>query len=326
MTESQDQPSDYRTIKDAGLKPRSRRAELAETVFFIVLSSLLYTVSFHYFVAPSNFAPGGIAGILALVKYLFRVSPDALPSGLDLSPLLIIVINLLLVLATYRQLSREFLVRTLAESVLITALLFVLDNWIDPGYRFSIAGTPVAEELAARVVASVFGGVTCGAALWCALRVNASTGGSDIVAAAIQKRTPYKSMAVIIFLINSLIVVISAFLYRDNLMPVFLAFIYMFVTTKTCDTMMCGMKAALKFEVVTDYGAEISKEIIETLGHGATVIPAEGMFEHRPRGLLICVIKPRQVSRFKAIISRYPGSFAYIGTVNEIIGKFNPQR
>ena len=133
-------------------------------------------------------------------------------------------------------------------------------------------------------------------------------------------------MAVIIFLINSLIVVISAFLYRDKLMPVFLAFIYMFVTTKTCDTMMCGMKAALKFEVVTDYGAEISKEIIETLGHGATVIPAEGMFEHRPRGLLICVIKPRQVSRFKAIISRYPGSFAYIGTVNEIIGKFNPQR
>lgn len=326
MTESQDQPSDYRAIKDAGLKPRSRRAELAETVFFIVLSSLLYTVSFHYFVAPSNFAPGGIAGILALVKYLFRDSPDALPSGLDLSPLLIIVINLLLVLATYRQLSREFLVRTLAESVLITALLFALDNWIDPGYRFTITGTPVAEELAARVVASVFGGVTCGAALWCALKVNASTGGSDIVAAAIQKRTPHKSMAVIIFLINSLIVVISAFLYRDNLMPVFLAFIYMFVTTKTCDTMMCGMKAALKFEVVTDYGAEISKEIIETLGHGATVIPAEGMFEHRPRGLLICVIKPRQVARFKAIISRYPGSFAYIGTVNEIIGKFNPQR
>lgn len=238
MTESQDQPSDYRAIKDAGLKPRSRRAELAETVFFIVLSSLLYTVSFHYFVAPSNFAPGGIAGILALVKYLFRDSPDALPSGLDLSPLLIIVINLLLVLATYRQLSREFLVRTLAESVLITALLFALDNWIDPGYRFTITGTPVAEELAARVVASVFGGVTCGAALWCALKVNASTGGSDIVAAAIQKRTPHKSMAVIIFLINSLIVVISAFLYRDNLMPVFLAFIYMFVTTKTCDTMM----------------------------------------------------------------------------------------
>lgn len=109
MTESQDQPSDYRTIKDAGLKPRSRRAELAETVFFIVLSSLLYTVSFHYFVAPSNFAPGGIAGILALVKYLFRVSPDAQPSGLDLSPLLIIVINLLLVLATYRSFRGSFL-------------------------------------------------------------------------------------------------------------------------------------------------------------------------------------------------------------------------
>lgn len=326
MTESQNLTPDYRAIKDAGLKPKSHRKELLETTFFIVLSSLLYTVSFHYFVAPSKFAPGGIAGILALVKYLFRVSPNEATNGVDFSSLLIIVINLLLVAATFRRLSREFLVRTLAESVLITGMMFVLDNWIDPSYRFSVTGGPVADELAARLVASLFGGVTCGAALWCALKVNASTGGSDIVAAAIQKRNPHQSMAGVIFFVNSLIVIVSAFLYRDNLMPVFLAFIYMFVTTKTCDTMMCGMKSALKFEVVTDYGEEISKEIIEKLGHGATVIPATGMFEHRQCGLLICIIKPRQVSKFKSIISRYPGSFSYIGTVNEIIGKFNPQR
>ena len=42
MTESQDQPSDYRTIKDAGLKPRSRRAELAEVQAVLAFAAQIF--------------------------------------------------------------------------------------------------------------------------------------------------------------------------------------------------------------------------------------------------------------------------------------------
>ena len=67
------------------------------------------------------------------------------------------------------------------------------------------------------------------------------------------------------------------------------------------------------------------KEIIEKLGHGVTVTPAEGMFEHKNKVLLICVIKPRQTVKFQEIINRYPETFAYVGTVSEVIGKFNSE-
>ena len=86
---------------------------------------------------------------------------------------------------------------------------------------------------------------------------------------------------------------------------------------------MYGAKSALKFEVITEHAEEISKEIIEKLGHAVTVTPAEGMFEHKNKVLLICVIKPRQTAKFQEIISRYPETFAYVGTVSEVIGKFN---
>lgn len=314
------------TAKDFGMKQESRRRERLRSYAYLLLASLCYTISFHYFVAPSNFAPGGVGGIVALVKFMLRISPDATPGGIDFSPLLIIAVNLVLILCTVKQLSKTFLVRTLSVSVCMTAILFVLDNYIDPGYVFSIAGTPTVDDLATRIIAAIFGGVCCGFALQLALKANASTGGTDIVAAAIQKRNPHKSTAALIFAVNSVVVLVSAVLYKENLMPVFLAFLYMFVTTKTCDAMMLGMKSALKFEVVTDHGEEISKDVIKELGHGATVTPAEGMFERRKRSLLICVIQPRQVSRFKDILQRYPGSFAYIGTVNEIIGKFNHQK
>ena len=90
--------------------------------------------------------------------------------------------------------------------------------------------------------------------------------------------------------------------------------------------MMISSKSALKFEVVTEYAEEISKDIIEKLGHGVTVTPAVGMFEHHNKQLLICVISPRQVSKFQAIIRNYPDTFAYVGSVSEVIGKFNDDK
>ena len=104
------------------------------------------------------------------------------------------------------------------------------------------------------------------------------------------------------------------------------AIIHIFSGSVVCDRIMQGSKSALKFEVITEHAEEISKEIIEELGHGVTITPAKGMFEGRRKNLLICVIKPRQIARFQNIITKYPETFAYVGSVNEIIGKFNRGR
>lgn len=317
----------YKAVKDSALShPDSRKKQKAKSALLIFLSAFVYSVSFHYFVAPSNFAPGGVGGIVAIVKYIFRVSPDLTLGGMDYSPFLILLVNLPLALLTARSLSGEFLRRTVAESALVTIMLFVLDNFIDPTYVFSVGGAAEVADLATRLIASGLGGVCCGVSLWLALKANASTGGTDIIAAYLQKKNPHKSVAVMIFLVNSVIVLISVFFYHDSLMPVFLAFIYMFIAARTCDTVMYGGKSAVKFEVVTDCPTEIATEIIETLGHGVTVLAAKGMFEQKEHALLVCVMQPRKVPRFKEILSKYPGSFAYIGTVNEIVGKFNRQK
>ena len=75
--------------------------------------------------------------------------------------------------------------------------------------------------------------------------------------------------------------------------------------------------------LIQEQEGKLLKDIIEEVGHGVTTIPAKGMFEGREKKLLICVIKPRQISKFQAVIEKYPDTFAYVGSVNEIIGKFN---
>lgn len=308
----------------AALPPRRGVPEWMRTAIYLFLSAAIYACSFHYFVTPSHFAPGGVGGLVAIMKFLLPASEQA--GQIDLSPLLLLLLNFPLLLLTRRQLTRDFMVKTMIEAVVMTACLFVLDNFIDPDYHFSLTGSAVTGDVGMRLIAAIFGGICCGLSLYCALAVNASTGGTDIVGTALQRRMPDKSVPAMIFAVNSVIVLASIFVYRENLTPVFLAFIYMFASAKTCDSIMCGAKSAMKFEVVTEYGEQISRDIIATLGHGVTLVPARGMYERTERSLLICVIQPRQVVKFKNIIARYPNTFAYIGTVNEIIGKFNQHR
>ena len=209
--------------------------------------------------------------------------------------------------------------------------MFLLDNFIDPNYKFSITQKILTkneseEKIGIRLLSAFVGGAAAGISLAFSLKVNSSTGGADILGAMIQKKYPHKSVASMIFGVNGVIMLSSIPVYKENLIPVFLSLVFICATTVICDRMMISSKSALKFEVVTEYAEEISKEIIEKLGHGVTVTPAVGMFEHHNKQLLICVISPRQVSKFQAIIRNYPDTFAYVGSVSEVIGKFNDDK
>lgn len=317
----------YGVRKDYFITPVNKKKEFVKSSLFVFLSALLYAVSFHYFVSTCNFAPGGVGGVVAIVKKLVGVS-DTVKSGIDYTSLLFVLVNIPLLACAWKSLGKNFCVKTFATAILITAVMFLFDNFIDPTYKFSITQKLLTAEeskntIGLRLLSAMVGGAATGISLAFALKVNSSTGGADIVGAMIQKKYPHKSVASVIFAVNAVIMAVSVPVYKENLTPVFLSLVFICVTTIICDKMMISNKSALKFEVITEYADEISKEIIEKLGHGVTVTPAVGMFEHHNKQLLICVISPRQVSKFQSIVRKYPDTFAYVGSVSEVIGKFN---
>lgn len=314
----------YSVSKDYWVVPVNRRKKTITSAFYIFFAALFYAVGFHYFVSPCGFAPGGIGGVVAIVQHLCGITSSSASTGVDWSAFLFIICNVPLLIPAYKTLNREFVVKTAIACVLLASMMFLLDNFIDKDFtKFSIWGEAKVEDIGKRLLSAIVGGAVCGVSLAFALKTNASTGGADIVGAMLQKKNPHKSVASMVFAVNAVIFAISAFVYQESLTPVYLSLIYTFATTKTCDYIMYGAKSALKYEVITEHAEEISKEIIEQLGHAATVTPAEGMFERKTKSLLICLIKPRQTARFQEIISRYPETFAYVGSVSEVIGKFN---
>ncbi len=325
--ETEEQPKsvgcgEYGIEKDDFMKyAENANVKKFKTLAMIFLSAAFYSIAFHYFISPGKFAPGGIGGILAMAQFLFKT--EKISVGIDFSPFLFALLNLPVLAVAYRRLSKKFVINTAITVALISVLLFALDN-LDPEYKFSIiSSVDEKDDVGVRLVAAFIGGALCGVSLAFAFKVDASTGGSDIVGAMIQKKNPHISIGNILFAVNGVILAASFFVYKDNFMPIFLSLIYLTVDSQVCDMILQGAKKGLKFEVITEHPEEISREVIVTLGHGVTVTPAVGMFEHKNKTLLICIIKPRQIAKFQRIISKYPETFAYVGQVNEIIGKFN---
>ena len=78
----------------------------------------------------------------------------------------------------------------------------------------------------------------------------------------------------------------------------------------------------MKFEVITRQPEALSRQLIQQLRHGVTVLQAEGMYSETPRCLLICVVNRHQVVQFQEILSNFPDTFAYVSSVNETMGNF----
>lgn len=312
----------YGVKKDYSITPENKKRKTVKDIITVFLSAFTYVIAFHYFIATCQFASGGVGGVVAIVKYIIGATEKT--SSFDYSSLAFLIVNFPLLIPAWKILGKEFSIKTGCTAILICVMMMLLDNVIDPEYKFSIvSGNGAVTDIGTRLLASVMGGALTGVALALAFKINSSTGGADIVGAMVQKKHPHKSVAFMTFAVNCVIIGVSFFVYKNDLIPVFLSLVCLYATTAVCDKILQGSKSALKFEVITEYGEEISKEIIQTLGHGVTITPAEGMFEHKRKQLLICVINPRQIARFQSIVSKYNGTFAFVGSVSEVIGKFN---
>ena len=146
--------------------------------------------------------------------------------------------------------------------------------------------------------------------------------GMDFIAALIHKKHPDKDLMWIIFSLNVMVAAASYFVYNFKIEPVLLCIIYCYLTSAVGDRVLKTGKSAVKFEIITHAPAALSQEILYKLGHGVTVLDGRGMYSGKDTKVLLCVINRNQVPELEAIIRRYPGTFAYLAGVSEVMGNF----
>lgn len=274
--------------------------------FVIVLSATILSLSYYLFVYPNEFAPTGLPGFFTLLQYLFHLNVGYLT----------FVINVPLVIATYLLVGKEYAIKSALFTVVFSGLLVVFEYV--PLDRFVY----YTENGTSTIMAPIAGGVVSGFCYGIAMRSGSSTGGTDLVAAIVNRYRPEYNMVWIIFTINAAVAACSYFVYGFQFEPVIMCLVYCFLTSQVSDMMLKGFKEAVKFEVITDHPQELAAAIRVRLYHGVTELPAKGSFTGKDKTLLICVVNKREIVKFQRIIEEFPGSFAYLSPVRETMGNF----
>lgn len=276
------------------------------TYLAIVAVAMLAALNYELFVFPNAFAPSGLNGICTMIQYVSGVSVGYLS----------LLINIPLALIVYFKVSKPIAVRSMVYVIVFSVGLLILDKVDLTPFAYSTAnGT-------SHILGPLTAGLIMGYIYAILMKASAYTGGTDFVAAIIHAKNPEKSVYGLSFLMNALVAVSSYFVYDFKMEPVLLCILYSFASTNMAERFLKNGRSAVRFEIVTNYPEQISKEIINKLHHTATVFPAKGMYNGKEVDIVMCVVNNSQMEALSQIVQRYPHTFAIMSQVNEVMGNF----
>ena len=281
------------------------------SVLSVIISGIVRALAIYIFVTPNDFAPGGVNGIAVLLQ-----EGTGWNSGIFL-----IMLNVPLFFVAFFLIGKYGAVISTLSMLLTSGLLIVFDYI--PGMEY-ICYQPEDNH----ILAAIAGGVLLGVALAVTLKSCGTSGGTTVLASLVNKKFRNLSVSGMTAVFDAIVVFASFFVYNqgmgftEKLEPVLLALSSLFVTSKVCDVILQGFKAAYRFEIITNHPEEISAEIMQKLHHGVTEVNATGMYSHEGRAMLVCIIRKRQIGEVQRILRKFPDTFASFSPASEVYGKF----
>ena len=272
----------------------------------IALIAFVAAVNYELFVFPNSFAPSGINGVCTMIQHIFGISVGYLS----------LLINVPLAIWVYMEVSKPVALRSMVYVVTFSVALLVLDHVDLSAFAYS------TENGTSKILGPLVAGIIMGYCYNLLIRSSAYSGGTDFIAALINKRNPNKSVLGLSFIMNAIVAVGSYFVYDFQMEPVILCIIYAFASSTVGDRLTKSGRQAIRFEIVTDHPGEISREIITKTHHTTTVFPAKGMYSGRETNVLICIVNKTQAAAVSRIVRKYPRTFAIMSQVNEVMGNF----
>lgn len=275
----------------------------------IVLLGVFLAFVYKLFITPNNFAPAGINGIAVMVQYKLNFSLGYMS----------LIINIPLCVFAFFMIERRFSIKTFVFCLVYSFSYLILQKYDFSNFQYNAQGIDTIYPV-------IIAGLSSGCIYGIMFRINACTGGTDIVAKYVSKEKPFLNFFWVTFSINAIVAISSCFVYSQNgilnYKPACLCLLYCFVSSFIGNSMLKGYKSAYNFTIVTAYPDEIEKDIIEKLHHSATRVNGQGVYSKTEKIVLMCVVNKHQLIDFEKIIKNYSDTFAFVQSVSQTFGNF----
>jgi len=269
--------------------------QLAKETFIVTLGCMIMAFNINYFFLGNKLAQGGVGGLSLILHYLSHIDISYIYFGL----------NVPLIIAAYIFLGKEFVVKTLYATVVLTISLKIFGNFREP-----------LDEI---LMASILGGALNGIGIGIVFYAGGSTGGTDIIAKIINK---YYGIALgkVLLAMDFIILSLVAFIFGKIIFMYTL--ISLVVTAKIVDLIQEGIYSAKGVTIITNKTEELKNRIMQDVERGLTIINAQGAYTQRDVSMLYCVVGKYQLIKVKNIVKEVdPEAFMIVSHVHEVIGK-----
>ena len=281
--------------------------------FFITLGLMMYTVAFTVFLMPYQIVAGGVTGLSAIIYYA---------TGFHLENTYIII-NLLLLIVALKLLGFRFMVKTI-YAIFTLYFLLMFAQAIMPtqanGLPIKLLGE--GQEFMSMIIGCVITGI----ALATVFMHNGSTGGTDIIAASINKYHNV-SLGSVLITVDFMIIGSCMFFpqfgdYIERAHKVMFGFCVMALENFVLDYVMNARRQSVQFMIFSEKWQEIANAIGTQMNHGVTILDGHGWYTgHKMKVLCILAKKNESVNMFRLIKMIDPNAFVSQSSVIGVYGE-----
>lgn len=281
---------DYKAFSRKGIKD----------IIMVFLGSLVMASGYVFFIVPYKIIPGGVYGIAIILHHTF-----GLPTGTSG-----LVMNIPLLIWGVKELGPRFGWRTImgmtATSLLIDLITVFWGN-----------DALIENDL---LLSSLYGGVLIGAGLALIFMAKGTTGGSDIVAQILYKRSKMP-MGQLLILIDTAVVILGVIMFKDIKLALY-AIITIYVTGQVIDTMTTGMNHRKGAFIVSEKYNEIADYILKKLRRGATFFHSAGIYKNDEKEVIFTALSRRELVALQENIKKIdPNAFMTVIDIRDVRGE-----
>ena len=261
-----------------------------------ILGAFIIAVAVSLFLLPNKLSSGGVAGIATITYYLLNMS-----MGISM-----LLINIPLFLMAILKVGKAFFIKSVIGTISLSLFTDMLDKL-----------SPLTND---KFLACIYGGILMGVGTAILLKVNSSTGGSDLASYIAKAYKSTIKVGEIIAMVDIVIVALNMIFLKEIEIGLYSA-IAIYIMGKIIDILFEGIYFTKLIYIVSEKSEEIAREIGKNIGRGTTGIYGKGMYTNKDKLILMCAVTRKDIAKTIQIIRKLDKkSFVIITNSREVLG------
>ncbi|WP_278683119.1 YitT family protein [Paraclostridium bifermentans] len=265
----------------------------------LVVGCIFMSIGINMFFKPYTIAPGGLSGLSLVLGKL---------TGLPI-PVVMLAIGIPLVIFSIKILGVKDSIKTLIGMTVFSIVL---------GVTSSLSNFYVTKDV---LLCSISGALCLGIGLGIVLKMDASTGGTDLIALMLNRAFPSVPLSKFMVILDGM-VVISAGIASKNLETALYSGVALYIIVKIVDAIVSGLNYSKAFMIISNESDILRDGITKELDRGVTFLQGKGGYTNEDKNVLLVVVSKKQEVHLKKVIKNIdPSAFIIVSDVHEVLGR-----